>query len=376
MLHLLVLLSVMSQSFSYVSTGQETLQFYAISCPTCELVTERVRILEETYPRGNFILYDIAEGENTERFKRVADLLNETLFLPLVGIFKDGELTAIASGSLTSSDWRTAVEEERDGVPVYVAISQGQLEILTIINEPRKLWTISRLFVEPDLRMFPDETDFTQLLLVVVTAAAMDAINPCSFNIFVVLLTFVFYGVGEKAVMKIGLAFSIGLFIAYFLLGLGLGRIIHRLPEIKYVISLVAAVFGILRIMEALGEKVKHLPDAFASRISTRIERVSDPRSGFGAGIVTGFLLLPCSSAPYFIVLSLLSERASLLSGLALLGIYNLIITVPFVAITVVVAGLLRSTMELKLWSLENRRWVNLIMGFGLVLLSLLNLLV
>jgi len=191
-----------------------------------------------------------------------------------------------------------------------------------------------------------------------------------------VLLTFVFYGVGEKAVMKIGLAFSIGLFIAYFLLGLGLGRIIHRVPEIKYVISLVAAVFGILRIMEALGEKVKHLPDAFASRISTRIERVSDPRGGFGAGIVTGFLLLPCSSAPYFIVLSLLSERASMLPGLALLGLYNLIITVPFVAITVVVAGLLRSTMELKLWSLENRRWVNLLMGFGLILLSLLNLLV
>jgi len=32
--------------------------------------------------------------------------------------------------------------------------------------------------------------------------------------------------------------------------------------------------------------------------------------------------------------------------------------------------------MDLKVWSLENRRWLNLLIGVGLILLSVLNLLV
>jgi len=51
-----------------------------------------------------------------------------------------------------------------------------------------------------------------------------------------------------------------------------------------------------------------------------------------------------------------------------------LIIVTPFVITTVVVHGLMRTTMDIKLWSMENRRWVNLLIGVTLVLLGLLNL--
>lgn len=353
----------------------EIIEFYVISCNECEEFKERVRVLDETYPQGTIVFYEIEEGENAERFNMVSGLLNETLYMPLVGVFVNGELTAIVSGGLSSEDWRMAVEGERDVVSIYVAKAQGRMEIRPLVEELVNLEMITRIFRESDLLIVPGETDYLRLFAVVVIAAFMDTINPCSFSVLLVLLTFVFYGVGKKAVLRVGLAFTFGIFVAYFILGLGLMRVFQQVLGIKYIVSLLAIVLGSLRIVEALGVKVKHLPTSFAGRISARIEEASNPRSGFGAGIVTGFLMLPCSSAPYFIVLSLLSESASMTAGLAFLVLYNLIIILPFVAITVIIYSLMRTTMELKLWSLDNRRWINLLMGVGLILLSVINLL-
>jgi len=372
---LFVFLSQLFLPCMCVRAEPEVLEFYVISCPECEGSKERIRVLEETYPQGTVVFYDIAKGENAKRFKMISDLLNETLYMPLVGVFINGELTAIASGGLASEDWRMTVEGERDVVSIYVANAQGRMEIRPLMEELGKLEMITRIFRESDLPIVLGETDYLRLFAVVVIAAFMDAINPCCLSVLLVLLTFVFYGVGKKAMLRVGLAFTVGIFVAYFILGLGLMTVFQHVTGIKYIVSLVAIVLGSLRIVEALGLKLKHIPASFAGRISTRIEEASNPRNGFGAGIVTGFLMLPCSSAPYFIVLSLLSERTSMTAGLAFLVLYNLIIILPFIAITVIIYSLMRTTMELKLWSLENRRWINLFMGVGLILLSVINLL-
>ena len=221
--------------------------------------------------------------------------------------------------------------------------------------------------------MLSDE-DMSQLLIIVVSAAIVDAINPCCIGVFTVLLTFIFYGKNRKAVLSIGLAFTLGLFTAYLLLGLGLGRVFRNLPEIKYMISALAIILGTMRILEASGRKVKYLPDTFSKIISQRIEGVTTPKSGLVAGGLTGFLLLPCSSAPYFIVINMIADKPSIL-GLSLLILYNLIIVAPFIAITMIVYGLVFSTMELKLWYLESRRWINALIGVTLVVLGIINLL-
>ena len=85
-------------------------------------------------------------------------------------------------------------------------------------------------------------------------------------------------------------------------------------------------------------------------------------------------MLLPCSSAPYFIVINMIANKPSFY-GLALLVLYNLIIVTPFVALTMIVYGLIFSTMEVKQWSLENRPWINALIGFTLVALGVVNLL-
>ncbi|MCW4048670.1 MAG: sulfite exporter TauE/SafE family protein [Candidatus Bathyarchaeota archaeon] len=357
-----------------VNAETESLQFYVFSCPTCEGLEERMHVLEDTYPQGTIIFFDVAEGNNSKRFNKISEILGKVLFMPLVGIFKDGAITAVCSGALSANDWQKSITEAVDGVPVYIAETENQMEISVLISDPYIIETVERLFTDPEIVGIDIETSFLQLFFIVTAAATIDAINPCSFSIFVILLTFVFYDVDKKSVMKIGLSFTFGVFLAYTLVGLGLSVVFQRTPGLKYLVSPLTFVFGVLRILDSLGKDVKYLPETFSRKISTRIEQVFNPRNSFWAGILVGFLMLPCSSAPYFTVLSLLAVRASIVEGFALLGYYNLIIIVPFIVITLIIHGLVRSTMDLKLWSLENQRGVNLLMGIALVLLSILNL--
>ena len=352
----------------------DDLVLYVVTCPTCPGVNGRVNVLEDSMPAGELVFYDVAEKVNTNRFQRITETLGETLYIPLTGVFRDGNLKAIASGDLSAEDWSRVYQEEWDGVPVYIAASKGQMELKKVVRDGEERETLHQLFTEPYVTATADEAGFLELLPMVAAAAAVDAINPCCFNVFVILLSLVFYDVGREAALRVGLAFSSGLFSSYLLLGLGLYSVIPRVPGIGYLVSAAAIVLGGLRMLDALGMDVKYLPDALAHRVSARIESVSSPMNGYWAGVATGILLLPCSSAPYFIVLNLLSERVFMVTGLALIALYNLIVVAPFVITTVAVHGLMRATMDIKLWSMENRRWVNLLMGATLVLLGLLNL--
>ena len=47
------------------------------------------------------------------------------------------------------------------------------------------------------------------------------------------------------------------------------------------------------------------------------------------------------------------------------------IIVLPLLIITFCIHTLVLQTMYAKLWILEKRRWINLMMGFGLICLSL-----
>ena len=358
-----------------INAKTESLQFYIFSCPTCEEHKEIIDVIKDTYPLGTIIFLDIAEDNNVKRFQKISEALDETLFMPLIGVFEDGNLTVICSGALLENDWQKSIfESHLDGIPVYVTEMDKQMNIKTLISDPKKIETVERLFTDTEIIDIDIETSFLKLFFIVTATAAIDAINPCSFSIFVILLTLVFYDDDKKSVMKIGLSFTFGVFLSYMIVGFGIGVVFQHISGVKYIVSPLTFIFGVFRILDSLGKEVKYLPGSFSRKISTRIEQVSNPRNGFWAGVFVGFLMLPCSSAPYFTVLNLLTTRASMMQGIVLLGYYNLIIILPFIIITILIHGVFRSTMALKIWSLENNRRINLLMGIVLILLSILNI--
>lgn len=197
--------------------------------------------------------------------------------------------------------------------------------------------------------------DFKSLVIPVSAAAAVDAANPCAINVFLVLLTFLFYGVGRKSVLCTVFAFSVGVFISYFLMGLDLIRAFNSVYQLKYIAVAFALFFGFLSIIEFLTHESRHIPAVFAKQITKYLEHSTNPRTGFLAGAITAYLLLPCSSAPHFLALNLLSERATIIEGTLLLVLYNLIIVTPFMMITFLVHVLGVKTMDMKLWMLGKK---------------------
>src|SRR3989338_10854186 len=67
-----------------------------------------------------------------------------------------------------------------------------------------------------------------RLLPLVVGASLIDSINPCAFSILILTIAFLFsIGKLRQKVLGIGLAYILGLFMVYLLIGLGLLQVLH-----------------------------------------------------------------------------------------------------------------------------------------------------
>jgi len=243
---------------------------------------------------------------------------------------------------------------------------------------------IENLFKE---RVKPHISIF-QVLPLIIAAACTDAINPCEFFVLIVFLSLVSVRFGRRAVLKFGVAFSAAIFAAYFMMGLGLWRLIGYVREAKIFVVILGLSLGLRSILnfifgffglsvglrEAIGgflnRRFKRVPKIFLDRVAESLRRFSsNPLSAFLIGVVTSIFLLPCTSGPYLIALSLISDIETQIRGLTLLN--NSIFITPFLAITAGMHMLKIKTSELKRWSSNKQRWLNLAGGLLTIALSI-----
>lgn len=365
-LQALIVLYLLLSSF-----GGAYLSFRIITYSGCEPCEERVMTLKNLYPQSVFVKFDLSTNENLMRLREVTNAIDvQFLFLPVVGVFVDEKLKLIGSGDISADSWRQIIEKDVEGVPVYMDDGRGHAELKKTIEDTDRVSTLQKLLTRADVGGTP--TEFSKLIVPVSLAACMDAINPCEIGVFLVLLTFVLYSVDRRTALKTGLSFTAAVFVTYLLLGLSLLRLLIHFAWTKYFFMAFAALMGALRIWESVKGERRHIPGSFSRNITRRLEQASNVKTGLAAGVVTASLLLPCSSGPYFLALSLISEGATMVEGILLLVIYNFIIIVPFMAITVLVYIFNVKTMYLRLMMTEKSRWVNLILGAGLIGLSLI----
>lgn len=215
------------------------------------------------------------------------------------------------------------------------------------------------------------------LLPLVGVAALVDSVNPCAFSILLVTIAFLFsLGKLRSNVLEIGIAYILGIFLVYTLIGLGMLQVLHLFNTPHFMAKLGAFVLiaiGLLNLsnhfVPAFPVKVK-MPQFAHGRMAALMEKASLP-SAFGLGALVGLCEFPCTGGPYLAVIGLLHDRATQAIGLGYLLLYNVIFVLPLVIILLL--GSDKALLEkVDSWRKRNTRAMRLWGGQAMVLLGLL----
>ena len=215
-------------------------------------------------------------------------------------------------------------------------------------------------------------------MLAIIGAAAVDAINPCAFAVLIILLS-TMLAIGERLkALKVGFAFIVSIYIAYFLMGLGIFSVImvSKLALIFYkVVGVLALIIGALNIKDFFryggGGFLMEVPVSWRPKLKSLIGGVVSVPGAFVTGIVVSLFLLPCTSGPYIVILGLLAKEATKMLATQLLLFYNFIFILPMIGIVLAVYYGLTTTDKAEKWRQKKLRTLHLIAGIIMICMGI-----
>lgn len=215
------------------------------------------------------------------------------------------------------------------------------------------------------------------LLPLVSIAALIDSINPCAFSVLLLTIAFLFsIGKVRSGIIKIGGAYILGIFAAYILIGLGLLQALHifNTPHFmaKVGAALLVALGGINLINEffpAFPIKLR-IPHAAHSKIAELMNKASIPTAFLLGGLV-GLCEFPCTGGPYLMVVGLLHDQTTYLTGVGYLLLYNLIFILPL-AIILFIASNDALLEKVQVWRKAETKHMRVWGGVAMIILGLL----
>lgn len=235
---------------------------------------------------------------------------------------------------------------------------------------------------EADTEASPEASEALKKLTIpaVISAAAVDAINPCEFAVLIILLTTILATGSKRKALFAGLAFTASIYISYFLMGLGLYSALAAsgLSRVFYiVIASLAIVVGLFNLKDFLWYGkwfVMEVPMSWRPALKKLLGGVTSIPGAFGVGFLVSLFLLPCTSGPYIVILGLLAKASTRASAVPLLLLYNAIFVLPMLIITIAVAKGLTTTAEAERWRQGKLRLLHLIAGVIILVLGLVML--
>jgi len=150
-------------------------------------------------------------------------------------------------------------------------------------------------------------------------------------------------GGNKKRALWSGLLFSLAIFISYLAMGFGLYSAIASAgisTTFMKVIAVVAIILGLFNLKDALryGKWFKmEVPMSWRPKMKSVLQSVTSPGGAFVIGFLISLFLLPCTSGPYIVILSMLGAQETFGNAAWLLILYNLIFVAPMLFITLAV---------------------------------------
>ncbi len=217
----------------------------------------------------------------------------------------------------------------------------------------------------------------TWLLPLVVFSSILDSVHPCSFSILLITIAFLFgMQMTRGKILKIGGTYIAGIFAAYFLIGLGLLKVLH-LFSVPHFMGKVGAtlliLFGIINLINhfipRFPLKLK-IPAVAHSKMASLMEKSSIP-AAFGLGLLVGLCQFPCMGGPYLMIIGLLHDKMTYFAGFGYLLLYNLILIIPLVVVLWISADK-NVVSKVQDWKKNNMSGVHLWAGLVMILIGIL----
>jgi cytochrome c-type biogenesis protein len=212
------------------------------------------------------------------------------------------------------------------------------------------------------------------LLPLVVASALIDSINPCAFSILILTIAFLFsIGKFRSSVLEIGIAYILGIFLVYSLIGLGILQTLHIFNTPHFMAKIGATLLVALGLINITNHFVPafpiklRIPHGAHHRMAELMEKGSLP-SAFVLGGLVGVCEFPCTGGPYLMVLGLLHDQTTRSAGLGYLFLYNLIFILPLVIILFIAGD---KTLVERLQDWKKRESGTMRLGGGLAMVAL-----
>lgn len=204
---------------------------------------------------------------------------------------------------------------------------------------------------------------------IVLSAAAVDAINPCAFAVLIILMTAALSITNSKKALKFGLAFSVAIYISYFLMGLGLFSALQAsgLSHTFYlIVTILAVIVGLLNIKDYFwyGKGfLMEVPLSWRPTMKKILNSATTPFGAFIAGFAVSLFELPCTGGPYIVILGLLAKEMTRSIGILYLLLYNLVFISPLIILSLIIYKGISTTQKLEAIRKEKIKLLHLIAG-------------
>ena len=182
--------------------------------------------------------------------------------------------------------------------------------------------------------------------------------------------------------MKVGLAFAAGFFLIYLIYGIVLIKvfgIFTALSSIKLYVykaaGIISIVIGLFNLKDffsyGAGGFVMETPRKWRPSLKGMIAKITSPIGGFIVGLITALFLTPCMMGPYIACCSIL-QKFSPLVAIPWLLVYNIIMILPMIAITLIIYFGFTTVDKVYGWREKNLRLLHLIAGIILIVIGIL----
>lgn len=202
--------------------------------------------------------------------------------------------------------------------------------------------------------------------------------NPCLLAILAFIASVTLATTGRRRnVLLIVLMFSLGIFVTYLIVGIGILRVLEESPllqdTIRNFLVVLIGILGLWHVYDAYHlrkntESSFYTPKAFIRLTESVTKKVSLPAS-FLMGALFSLIKAPCVGAVYFVILDMVRKGEG--AGLLYLAAYNLGVVLPVLVLGAAIAfGL--NPEKVERFRKERRAAMRLVTGVTLIIIAVL----